>query len=76
MSRKPTGRRGSVSPKRVLGEALQELGPEATHNSLVTFAKKQYGIRFQFLFVLPKREKDRQVQIGLARLRQARETAS
>jgi hypothetical protein len=54
----------SVSPKKALAESIQRLGPEATHNSLVEFAKSEFGITFQFLLIVPRRRVNRRVRIG------------
>ncbi len=54
MSKIAAGRKHSVSPKRALGHAIQRLGANATHRSLVDFAEKEFGARFQFMLVLPR----------------------
>jgi hypothetical protein len=64
MPRKPTRRRRTVSAKRALAEALRELGLEASSSSLVEFARKQFGIKFQFMMMLPKQKKNRIVRLG------------
>jgi len=57
MSKKAAGLNCTISPKRVLAEAIRELGPEATHRSLVDFAKKRFGMDLCVVMLTPKAAK-------------------
>jgi hypothetical protein len=43
-----------LSPKQALGEAIRQLGPDATHDELARFAKDLSGLDLHFVLIVPR----------------------
>ncbi len=50
--------------KRVLAEALQNLGPNASHAALARFVKERFGMALTFGIVLPQAEPTKKLKVA------------